>query len=65
MNIKGQGHSLSLAKDHSDFKIKTCFSETIRSFETKVHMKAYGGMLMKIYTKEVGHDHNLCLAHVW
>ena len=27
MKIKGQGHSLTLAKDHSDFKIKACFSE--------------------------------------
>ena len=25
--IKGQGHSLTFAKDHTDFKIKTCFSQ--------------------------------------
>ena len=24
--MKGQGHSLTLAKGHSDFKVKTCFS---------------------------------------
>ena len=27
MNIKGQGHSLTFVKDHSAFKIKTCFSQ--------------------------------------
>ena len=27
MNIKGQGRSLTFAKDHSDFKIKTWFSQ--------------------------------------
>ena len=25
--MKGQGHSLTLVKGHSDFKVKTCFSE--------------------------------------
>ena len=40
MSIKGQGHYLTLAKGHSDFKIKTCFSQ--ETFETKFHIKAYG-----------------------
>ena len=26
VSIKGQGHSLTLVKGHSDFKVKTCFS---------------------------------------
>ena len=26
-SIKGQGHSLTLVKDHSDFKVQTCFSQ--------------------------------------
>ena len=32
-------------KGHSDFKIKTCFffSETVSSFGTKVHKKAFFG----------------------
>ena len=25
MSIKGQGHSSTLVKGHSDFKVKTCF----------------------------------------
>ena len=40
--IKGQGHYLTMAKGHSDFKIETSsFSETIESFGTKFLMKAY------------------------
>ena len=27
MSIKSQGHSLALFKGHSDFKVKTCFSQ--------------------------------------
>ena len=27
VSIKGQSHSLTLVKDHSDFKVKTCFSQ--------------------------------------
>ena len=28
MSIKGQGHSLTLIKVHSDFNVKTCFLQT-------------------------------------
>ena len=28
---QGQGHYLTLAKGHSDFKIKTCFSQKLLS----------------------------------
>ena len=27
LSIKGQGHSLTLVKGDSDFKVKTCFSQ--------------------------------------
>ena len=38
------------------FKVKTCFSQkTVGQFGTKVHMKACGGIGMKIYTNELGH----------
>ena len=56
MSIKGQGHSLTLVKDHSDFKVKTCFSQKqFGDFGTKVHMKAYGRTGMKICINELGH----------
>ena len=35
--------------------MKTFFSETFRSFETKIHMKIYGRKGMKIYINELGH----------
>ena len=35
-SIKGEGHSLTLVKGHSDFKVKTCFfAETVGQFGTK------------------------------
>ena len=57
MSVTGQNHSLTLVKGHSDFKMKLFFSETVRSFETKMQMKAYGRKGMKIYTciNELGH----------
>ena len=55
MSIKGQGLSLTLVKDHSDFKVKTCFSQKLGRFGTNVHLKAYGRMGMKIYINEFGH----------
>ena len=55
MSIKGQGHSLTLAKGHSDFKIKPFFLKTFGAFETKFHMKTYGRKGSKICTNELGH----------
>ena len=42
MSIKGQSHSLTLVKDQSDFKVKTCFSQKQLGDLDKVHVKAYG-----------------------
>ena len=53
--FKGQGHSLTLVKNHSDFKVKTFFSQKVGRFGIKVHMKARGRMEMKIYINELGH----------
>ena len=37
---QSQGHSLTLVKGHSDFKVKTCFShKELMRFGTKIHMK--------------------------
>ena len=48
MSIRSQGHSL-----------KKCFvfffTETVGSFKTKFHIKAYGNAGMNIYTNELGH----------
>ena len=43
MSIKCQSHYLTLAKGHSDFKIKICFfSEIVELFGTEFHMKDNG-----------------------
>ena len=66
MSIKGQVHSLTLDKGHSDFKVKTCFfAEIVERFGTKAHMKAYGRMGMKIYTNELGHTTNMAAMPIY
>ena len=60
MSVKSQGHSLTLVKGYSDFKVKTCFSQKqLGDLQTKAHMKAEGRMGMKIYTNELGHMTNM------
>ena len=47
MNIKGQGHSLTFGKSHSDSTFSNFFSlETARPIETKFHVEPpwYEGM---------------------
>ena len=66
MSIKGQGHSLTLVKGHSDFKVKTLFfTETVGRFGTKAHMKAKVGIGMKIYTNELGHMTNMATLPIY
>ena len=60
MSIKSQGHSLTLVKGHSDFKVKT-----VGRFGTKAHMKAKGRMRMKIYTNELGHVTNMAAMPIY
>ena len=47
MSIEDLGHSLTLAKGLTNFKIKASFSQKLWSFETIFYMKAYGRMGMK------------------
>ena len=43
MSIKGQGRSLTLVKGHSDFKVKTCFSQKqLGGLEPKLIWKLEG-----------------------
>ena len=56
MSIKGQGHSLTLIKGHSDFNGKTCFSQKqFGDLEPKFIMKTLGRIAINIYTNELGH----------
>ena len=66
MSIKGQGHSLTLVKGHSDFKVKNLFlAKTVKRFGTKIHMKAWGRIGMKIYTNELGHITNMAAMPIY
>ena len=65
MSIKGQGHSFTLVKGHSDFKVKTCFSKTVGRFGTKTHRKAWGRIGMKIYTNVLGYMTNMAAMPIY
>ena len=56
MSIKGQGHSLTLIKGHSDFNVKTVFSQKqLGDLKPKFKGKLEGEIEMKIYTNKMGH----------
>ena len=66
MSIISQSHSLTLVKDHSDFKVKTCLSQkTVGRVGTKVHIKALGRLGMKIYTNKLGHMTNMAAMPIY
>ena len=63
---QGQGHSLSLVKGHSDFKVKTCFSQKQwGDLEPKFIRKLEGEYEMKIYTKMLGHMTNMAAMFIY
>ena len=63
MSIKGQGHSLTLIKGHSDFNVKTCFSQKQWG---DLEPKFIGGRIgMKIYTNKFGHMTNMASMPIY
>ena len=65
MSVKGQGHSLTLVKGYSDFKLKLVSRRNSWAIFTKAHMKATGRMEMKIYTNESGHITNMATMPIY
>ena len=62
MNIKGQGHFLTLAHGHVHIKLKlTFFSETTEPFSIKFCMLAE----MKIYRYDVGHMTKMAVMSIY
>ena len=56
MNIKGQGHSLTLVQGHSDSTFSNFFSlETAKSIEAKFHVEPPWDRGMKINTNGLCH----------
>ena len=61
-----QGHSLTLVKGQSDFKVKTCFSQKqLGDLEPKFIRKLKSGMAMKIYTNGLGHMTNMATMPIY
>ena len=46
-------------------KLELVFLKTVGQFGTKVHMKAWGGIGMKIYTNELGHMTNMAAMPIY
>ena len=56
MNIKGQGHSLTLVQDHSDSTFSNFFSlETDWPIEAKFHLEPPGNGGTKFCSNDPGH----------
>ena len=65
MNVKGQGHSLTLVKGHSDFKVKTCFSQKqFGHLKPKLIWKLKGVGNENLY-KWVGHMTNMATMPIY
>ena len=60
MSIKGQVHSSTLVKGHSDLNVKTFFlKDSWAIWNQNLYIKALGRIGMKIYTNELGHMTNM------
>ena len=66
MNIKGQGHSLTLGQGHSDSTFSNFFSlETARPIEAKFHVKPPWAGGTKVCSNGPGHMTNMAVMPVY
>ena len=66
MNIKGQGHSLTLVQGHSDSHFSNFYSlETARPIETKFHVEFPWDGGMKICSNGPGHMTNMAAMPIY
>ena len=67
MNIKGQGHLLTLVKGHSDSTFLNFFSlETARPIEAKFHVDhPWDGGTKYLFKRSRSHDQGGRHAHIW
>ena len=65
MNIKCQGHSLTLVQDHSDSTFSNFFSlEIARPIKAKFHMEPPWDLGTKVYINGLGHMNNLAAMSI-
>ena len=66
MNIKGQGHSLTLVQGHSNITFSNFFSlETTGPIEAKFHVEPSWIEGMKGYTNDIGHMTNMAAMFIY
>ena len=66
MNIKGQGHSLTLVQGHSDSTFSDFFSwETARPIEAKFHMEPQWDGGTKVCLNGWGHMTNMAAMPIY
>ena len=65
MSIKGQGHSLTLVKGHSDFKVKTCFLQKQFGVWNQSSYESLRENGNEIYTNELGHMTNMAAMPIY
>ena len=66
MSIRGQGHYLTLAKGHSDFKKKLGFSRKLLSnFESYSYESLWVNENENLYKRMESHDQDGRHAHIW
>ena len=65
MSIKGQGHSLTLVKGHSDFKVKLVYLKNSWAIWNQNSYESLRDNRMKIHTNELGHMTNMAAMPIY
>ena len=68
MNIRGQGHSMTLVQGQSDLTFSNFFSlETARPIEAKYHVEPPLDWVIKVSTNglSLDHDQDSRHVHIW
>ena len=66
MNIKGQGHSLTLVQGHSDSTFANFFSlETAKPVEAKFQVESPWDGGIKVYSNGLGHMTNMAAMPIY
>ena len=66
MNVKGQGHSLTLVESHSYSTFSNFFFlETARPIEAKFHVEPQRDGEQKLFKRSLSYDQDGRHAHIW
>ena len=65
MSIKGQGHCLTLVKDHSDFEVKTFLKNSWAIWNQTSYESLKANRNENIDTNELGHMTNMAAMPIY